>query len=148
VAYTAGLLHDIGKLVIDRVMTREHRTAIEQIIQQRGLSGAEAERHVLGAGHAETGACLLRKWGLPSILIEAVENHHAPVCQPVPELSCVILLANTLSRHLQSKTEGELQLRPVELGAATALGLDAADLEKELAALQKRMEKLEKFSAA
>ena len=147
IAYTAGLLHDIGKLVIDRVLTPEKQAAIRVRAIQEAYTPTEAERDVLGTTHAEAGGALLEKWGLPAVLIEAAENHHTPECQPIPELSAAIYLANCLAYEIDAKPGSELNLSETGREAAAGLGLDSADMAKALRTLQDRMKKLEKFSA-
>jgi putative nucleotidyltransferase with HDIG domain len=83
VAFTVGLLHDIGKLALARPSRRNFST-IRQCIEQESLSRTEAEKKILGADHGEIGACLLKSWNLPEEIIEAVANHHQPVCEPRP----------------------------------------------------------------
>ena len=75
-AYTAGLLHDIGKVVLGEHV--ENRVgAIIDIAESEGCSFAEAERRLLGINHAEVGAVLAEKWGLPDFLVGAIRSHHA-----------------------------------------------------------------------
>ncbi len=75
-AYTAGLLHDIGKVVLGEHV--ENRIgAIIELAQSEGCSFAEAERRFLGLNHAGVGAVLAKKWGLPDFLVGAIRSHHA-----------------------------------------------------------------------
>jgi putative nucleotidyltransferase with HDIG domain len=105
VGFTAGLLHDIGKLVMAQSLTSELHGAIRQRVSEQGLTSVEAERQLIGADHAEVGACLLHIWRLPDRLVEAVANHHRPVFQPAPQLSAVASLANRVA-HLTTASPG------------------------------------------
>jgi HD-like signal output (HDOD) protein len=63
-AFTVGLLHDLGKLVVNEFITRESFIAIRRHLLE-GRSRVEAERAVMGTDHAEVGAGLLYVWRLP-----------------------------------------------------------------------------------
>lgn len=77
-AYTAGLLHDLGKIALAANLPKHLSTAGE-IRRATGCSAEEAENQVFGATHAEVGACLLAIWGLSPEIIEALVFHHHPV---------------------------------------------------------------------
>ena len=74
-AYTAGLLHDIGKLALSLNLEAEYKTAVN-ISHEKNLPLHEVEKENLGATHAEAGAYLLAVWGLPGGIIEGVSRHH------------------------------------------------------------------------
>ena len=80
-AVTAGLLHDTGKLVLASCLSREYRMILDLVTKQ-DMTLVEAERQVLGCGHAEVGAHLLGLWGLPDPIIEAVAWHLNPGAAP------------------------------------------------------------------
>jgi len=105
VAFTAGLLHDIGKLVMGQILDADKQAAILGCIAQNGVPRVEAERLVLGTDHAEVGAWLLKNWNLPEDIVEAVANHHRPVLEPRPRLSVVAHLANCAA-HLAGSAPG------------------------------------------
>ena len=105
VAFTVGLLHDIGKLVMGQALTPELQATLRHEVTAHGHSRAEAERLVLGADHAEVGACLLRAWRLPENLVEAVASHHQPGRAAQPGLTEVVFLANCLA-HLAGSAPG------------------------------------------
>ena len=76
-AYTAGLLHDVGMLVLAaNLLTRYD--VILKMAQERGIQLWEAERQDLEATHADVGAYLLGLWGLGDPIVEAVAFHHRP----------------------------------------------------------------------
>jgi len=76
-AFTAGLLHDIGKLILAASLPDKY----EQIVQDCRKSHLPvwvAEEQTFGTTHAEIGAYLLGLWGLPTTIVEAVAWHHRP----------------------------------------------------------------------
>jgi HD-like signal output (HDOD) protein len=76
-AFTAGLLQDIGLLVLGCVEP-DQTLAHLRVAQQSGRSLAVVERDCWGFTHADAGACLLGLWAIPQPVIDAVAAHHAP----------------------------------------------------------------------
>ncbi|MBI5582927.1 MAG: HDOD domain-containing protein [Deltaproteobacteria bacterium] len=75
--FTAGLLHDMGKVVLS-ANVRETFAAIKNLVREQGYSFVAAEREVLGIDHAELGALIAEKWKFPPAIIAAVRYHHTP----------------------------------------------------------------------
>ena len=75
--FTTGLLHDIGKVVLDQYLPDDFST-INEMIRSRAVTSTEAETQVLGATHAEIGSLLLQRWRLPLEQAAAIRHHHAP----------------------------------------------------------------------
>jgi HD-like signal output (HDOD) protein len=76
-AFTAGLLHDVGKLVLVAGVPRAWQDALETAVSER-IPLWQAERTRLAATHAEVGAALFALWGIPDPIVEAVAFHHEP----------------------------------------------------------------------
>jgi HD-like signal output (HDOD) protein len=75
-AFTAGMLHDIGKLVLAVNLPVEYTEAMR--LAQAGLEVHLAEHQVFGANHADVGGYLIGLWGLPVPIVEAIALHHGP----------------------------------------------------------------------
>ena len=84
-SFTAGLLHDIGKVVLLAEMPREYR----EIFEAEPGTSKTLERERLGCTHAEVGAYLMSIWGLPFPLVHAVAFHHHPSESTETEFSCL-----------------------------------------------------------
>jgi putative nucleotidyltransferase with HDIG domain len=77
-AFVAGLLHDVGKLILGLYL-REERLSIYTVMMQGESTFLEAERKALGFDHAEIGGRIAMHWSLPLPLVQAIAYHHAPV---------------------------------------------------------------------
>jgi len=94
--YVAGLLHDIGKLVLDIMVGHEPRWAKARAGGELPL--VEIERQTLGCDHAELGAQAVQAWHLPQRVIEAVRTHHNPQLAVLdPSFAATVHLANAAS---------------------------------------------------
>jgi HD-like signal output (HDOD) protein len=76
-AFTAAIVHDIGKIVLALGVPEEYRRICAELAASKQASSA-VERAVLGTTHGEAGAYLLGTWGLPYPIVEAVAYHHQP----------------------------------------------------------------------
>ncbi len=77
IAFTSGMLHDIGKLALLRADADAFQRCIQNA-RAKNLSSWQAEREIFGSDHAQVGAHMLFIWGLPQSIIEAVALHHNP----------------------------------------------------------------------
>jgi HD-like signal output (HDOD) protein len=105
-SFTAGVLHDVGKLMLAVNLPDEYTTVAEEARQKR-ITFDVAERQILGTTHAELGACILGGWGLPFDLVQAIAFHHTPVLHDSKSFSSVtaVHLANVLEHEVQAKEE-------------------------------------------
>ena len=85
-AFTAGLLHEIGQLILATQLTEEFAKAIEYA-QKNHVPLMDAEVTVLGVTHAQVGSYLLELWGLPDPVVEAIAFHVYPSACPVEDYS-------------------------------------------------------------
>ncbi len=102
-AFMAGILHDIGKLVLLRQRPEQFQLSQTRAESERRPS-EEIELEVFGVSHAEVGGYLLGIWGLPYPVIEAVAHHHLPrrVALPsFPDPLSAVYLADYLAHELE-----------------------------------------------
>ena len=76
-AYIAGLLHDIGKVVLDQCVASSH-PIFYQTIHKTGQPAEKVEKEIFGIDHCEAGSWLAESWMLPETLQEAIRCHHTP----------------------------------------------------------------------
>ncbi|MEP7153219.1 MAG: response regulator [Nitrospira sp.] len=119
-AGTAGLLHEIGALVIAGHASERYAQAL-QLSEDRKLPLWQAEHQIFGCTHAEVGAYLLGLWGISEPMVDAVAYHHAPARHAGGGFS--VLTAVHVADHLQS------EFSPTEGGGAPAQ-LDEGYLER------------------
>lgn len=129
-AYTAGLVHDIGKVVLSQALDPEAQAAVREMILHDNITLLEAEHEVLGVDHAEVGGCLLEQWRLPDSVVEAVANHHKPPIKPRPELSSVVRVADMLSHQAGDAPGWGAFAVDAAVESLTALGLTTASDQK------------------
>lgn len=124
-AFTAGLLHDIGKVIL---FTRFPSQYGEILGKWTGDEGVVAERGALGVDHAQVGGWLAESWSLPALIVEAASGHHRSLEDSSRwDLSGVVNLANRLVNATsldQTEVSEEVQsllrdLRDPLLDAAT-----------------------------
>jgi putative nucleotidyltransferase with HDIG domain len=74
-AFTAGIVHDIGKIIMSKYL-KDDFVKILSLIERANISFCEAEKKVLGVNHADIGAIVSEKWKLPPLITDVIKNHH------------------------------------------------------------------------
>lgn len=77
-AFTAALLHDLGKLILDPFLTPDLLALLRRTMDEGGLTLHEAEREVLGVHHGEVGGLIAQHWKLPDKILDGITYHHTP----------------------------------------------------------------------
>ena len=128
-AFLAGLMHDIGKLVLNQYAG----DVFDQIVQEvynEGRDFVDVEREILGFDHTEVGAMLVTKWKLSRTLEDSIRLHHTPEhVNGTNQILCYLDLANNICKR---QGIGFVELPEMELGdlpSAQALGLSSAELD-------------------
>lgn len=100
VAFSAGLLHDIGKLIICCFFREEH-DEIEHLKKKNNISDYQAETAAAGFSHTLVGRVLSENWKLPLVIQDAIEHHHFPdkVAKDGENYAVVVHVANYLAKR-------------------------------------------------
>ena len=123
-ACTAGMLHDIGKVMLAASLPDQYEQAVK-LAAERKISISDAECEIFGANHSQVGAYLLGLWGLPVTIVEAVAFHHEPQQSASKAFSplTAVHIANALVRQVQSRNGAPADL-PIDTGYLAKLGLE------------------------
>ena len=147
VAFTVGLLHDIGKLAMSQALTAELQNEVRARIANEKISRTAAEKLVLGTDHGEVGACLLKSWRLPAEVIEAVGHHHQPTLIPEPKLSALTHIANALAHRAHPMPDEDATAGQVNPEVAAALNFDDSRLDGMVNTVREASDSMNKMMA-
>lgn len=127
--FVAGLLHDIGTLVMYQGIPELSREAIRQAYNSnRPLHEIESE--IIGYNHAEVGAELATRWKLPENIIEVIRHHHNPAAATEnPVDAAIIQIANFIANSIDEGSNRTGNIHPVapEIWQLSGLSLDVID---------------------
>ncbi len=144
VAFTAALLHDIGKLLLARHLDGGTVARIRETAATGGMTYLEAERLVLGTDHAEVGGAVARYWEFPPEIITAIERHHDPDAEPGPVLDAVHI-ANAVAKLNGIGLGCEQMNMTASSEAAGRLGLSSSGLESLCATVMDELTRKEEL---
>ncbi len=122
--YLAGMLHDIGRLVLFKEAPGEAMQIMKEFYQAGDKMLHEIERKVLGFTHMEIGGTLLKAWKLPESLVDSVLHHHTPLKATVDKAEATIVhVADFMVYELGFGNSGEPTVPPIDHKALAALKL-------------------------
>jgi len=135
-AFTAALLHDMGKIIMARYIP-QGMAEIVQLVNNEGMTMYEAEKKVIGLAHPALGAWVLARWGIPAVVVEAIEHHHVLKPDlPSYDLASIVSLSNYLAHFVNIGCGGDMLPReadPVVLEHFRLLEPAIVDMQEVLA---------------
>ncbi|MGQ9629513.1 MAG: HDOD domain-containing protein [bacterium] len=137
-AFTAGLLHDVGKILLNKYVRGMFEEAVH-LASRHKISLHEAERNLIGITHGEMGEWLAELWQLPNSLVETISLHHEPEKACIaPELVYTVWLADVVARR-EGVGGGNPQSSPVSASILDRFRLTPEGLQNVGRALVERM---------
>lgn len=122
-AFLAGLLHDIGRMVLATRFPQQYAEAMAwRDVHDAGQ--VDAEQAVLGIDHQQVGMMLAEAWHFPPLIQRAIAHHHAPAVDDLGELASVVHVANAIVHALDLCGEPDSAVPPVSQTAWASLRLD------------------------
>ncbi len=128
IAFVAGLVHDLGKLIFDEYVSSQYESALETAAK-KSVRLAQAEREIFQINHNDVGEALMQKWRFPDDISAATRYHHAggstesDIQPEVLPMVRVIQVANAVAKALRLGGSGDEILTPLTAEMLSDLGL-------------------------
>ncbi len=146
-AFIGGLLHDIGKVILDQYQPAIY-SPIVKYAQDKGILLVEAEKEVMGLTHATVGEWIMERWRLPPTIVRMVADHHVPGRSTERrELIAAVHLGDILARALGIGSGGDDRIPEIDAGLAANHGLDGKFLDSALVRIMGEIVKASDFFA-
>ncbi|OGV55352.1 MAG: hypothetical protein A2X49_15140 [Lentisphaerae bacterium GWF2_52_8] len=145
-AFIAGLIHDIGKVVLDQYAPEEFASVLKYA-KEKNVECLEAEREVLkGITHTMIGRWLAKRWNLPQSLENAMAYHHRPgTDKDSGHLTSIVHAANVIIRAKKIGFPGDAVIPPLHNEALQMLKLTKEDLKFILSTIKDDVLKADSF---
>lgn len=112
-AFSAGLIHDVGKLVLDTYVF-DRKDEFDRLTAGGRNSMLVAEQRLLGLDHAEIGYEVCQYWNIPETISKAIKYHHDPSKSNQDKLSYIVFMANSIANIVKSLEETEGTMAQME----------------------------------
>ncbi len=145
VAFTATLMHDLGKIVLTGFFDKIYMQLLEEL-QEETLPFVEVEKKLLGVNHAEMGGRLLDRWEFPKNLVNAVWYHHNPAeAKENKELASMVHVGNLIAHCLGHAYGHNSMASEASEDSFKELGLRASSINDYIAQVSDEFETIQEF---
>ncbi|MDZ4722873.1 MAG: HDOD domain-containing protein [candidate division Zixibacteria bacterium] len=129
-AFSSGLLHDIGKIVVCGFLPDAYLKFNEERMKDRVAPNYEIEERILGYNHCQIGTLLTSQWKLPAKLIEAITFHHHPQQSTAADsMPYLVNLANSIAKKTFYKDEDAFLVGSPDKAVMEYLDISAHEME-------------------
>jgi len=144
--FIAGLLHDVGKIVICKYLEEEF-DKIERLVNEKDMLMYDAEEEVLhGITHADIAGALFEQWNLPRALVKSVTYHHTPsLAGDERNITSILHMADILARALMQGNPGDSKIPAAEPQAWDDTDINPRTLDQLLPAIDRETKKSSVF---
>lgn len=136
--FVAGLLHDIGRLIMFKYAPLDAKEALLRARRTNSLLH-KTEEEVMGTDHTLIGSILLKEWKLPVTLENSVRRHHAFTKRQIPLEPAVVHLSDLIANALELGTSGERFVPPLDAKAWEEIGLSPGILNATVTQVDSRV---------
>lgn len=126
-AYTAGLIHDVGKIILDPYIL-EQKDEIESYMENEEKTFLDAENHFFAFNHAEIAFEICNNWSFPENINIAIKGHHNPSSSESTDLSYILHMADHTARFIGIGYDEDDFLYALEEGTMDYLGFKQQDM--------------------
>ena len=139
-AYIAGLLLDIGKIILSRFAEDQFKQILEKTNDNKTPYNI-AEQEILGFDHGKIGGKVVMRWQLPTILVEAIQYHHQPdKAKKHQKLTYIVHLADAISDMLGIGLGSDGLMYVFEENTLDVLGINKEDIESIMSELADKIQ--------
>jgi putative nucleotidyltransferase with HDIG domain len=130
-AFTAGLLHDVGKLVISTALT-DWMGELHDLVHQQRMPVHEAERALFGFTHEEIGALVVERWNFPATIVQMIRYHHCSLERQ--DAGCALIeFADYCANQVGYMMNPEAAPEPFDTRVLNVLGIDIEEADQFVA---------------
>ncbi|HDD44974.1 MAG TPA: HDOD domain-containing protein [Candidatus Desulfofervidus auxilii] len=145
VVFTAALLHDLGKVVLDQCAFEQFALIMNKVAKEKKAFWI-VEKEILGFDHAQIGGLIAQRWKLPQILIEAITLHHSPEkAKFTPEVVSIVHIADVICSMLGIGCGVDGLNNPIHPYALSLLAFNSSEIDNIVEKLPEFIEEIKTF---